>query len=116
MDSDWLTNPENIHTSAMGHCERFTTQGLMSDEVCAISLGLCAALEIMVNTPAVANIIRQGKLDQLENSMQGGGREGMITMDTALKNLMDKGDISGKAAYESAIEKSKFEEFKDITV
>ena len=78
--------------------------------------GLCAALEIMVNTPAVANIIRQGKLDQLETTMQGGSRQGVITMDTALKNLMDRGQISGQAAYQSAIEKSKFEEFKDITV
>ena len=78
--------------------------------------GLVAALEIMVNTPAVANIIRQGKLEQLETTMQSGSREGMIMMDTALRKLMDKGQISGQAAYQSAIEKSKFEEFKDITV
>ena len=48
--------------------------------------GLVAALEILVNTPAVANLIRQGKLDQLENAMQGGGRIGMRTMDSALKD------------------------------
>ncbi len=35
--------------------------------------GRVAALEILVNTPAVANLIRQGKLDQLENTMQSGG-------------------------------------------
>ena len=34
--------------------------------------GRVAALEILVNTPAVANLIRQGKLDQLENTMQSG--------------------------------------------
>ncbi len=34
----------------------------------------CRALEIMVNTSAVANLIRQGKLDQLENVMQSGAR------------------------------------------
>ena len=55
--------------------------------------GLVAALEILVNTPAVANLIRQGKLDQLENAMQGGGRIGMRTMDSALKDLMDHGRI-----------------------
>ncbi len=75
--------------------------------------GLLAALEIMVNTPAVSNLIRQGKLDQLENAMQGGARLGMRTMDSALKDLMDKGRISGKAAYEAALEKRRFEEFRE---
>ena len=75
--------------------------------------GLVPALEIMVNTPAVANIIRQGKLDQLENTMQGGRRDGMTTMDSALKNLLNKGTITGKSAYEAAIEKRSFENVKD---
>jgi len=76
--------------------------------------GLVPALEIMVNTPAVANIIRQGKLDQLENTMQGGRRDGMITMDSALKDLMKKGTITGKTAYEAALEKRGFEDVKDL--
>jgi len=75
--------------------------------------GLVAALEIMVNTPAVANIIRQGKLDQLETTMQGGRKDGMTTMDSAVKSLLDKGMITGKAAYEAAIEKRKFEDVKE---
>src|SRR5271167_3761677 len=45
--------------------------------------GRVAALEILVNTPAASNLIRQGKLDQLENVMQAGGAAGMRTMDTA---------------------------------
>jgi len=77
--------------------------------------GLVAALEIMVNTPAVANIIRQGKLDQLENTMTGGRKDGMITMDMALKDLMNKGIISGQAAYHAAIQKRSFESVKDQT-
>ena len=39
--------------------------------------GRIAALEILVNTPAVANLIRQGKLDQLETAMQSGGNVGI---------------------------------------
>jgi twitching motility protein PilT len=77
--------------------------------------GLVAALEIMVNTPAVANIIRQGKLDQLENTMTGGRKDGMITMDMALKDLMNKGIISGRSAYQAALEKRSFEDVKDQT-
>jgi twitching motility protein PilT len=76
--------------------------------------GLVAALEIMVNTPAVSNLIRQGKLDQLESAIQGGARVGMRTMDSALKDLMDQGRISGKTAYESALEKRKFEDVKEL--
>lgn len=76
--------------------------------------GLVAALEIMVNTPAIANIIRQGKLDQLENTMQSGRKNGMTTMDSALKELLRTGAITGKAAYEAAIEKHGFEDVKDL--
>jgi twitching motility protein PilT len=75
--------------------------------------GRVAALEIMVNTPAVANLIRQGKLDQLENVLQSGGAHGMRTMDTAIQLLLDAGAISGKHAYQKAINKAKFEAVKD---
>jgi twitching motility protein PilT len=76
--------------------------------------GRVAALEILVNTPAVANLIRQGKLDQLENTMQSGGQYGMKTMDSAIQELLDKGAISGKDAYRKAINKAKFEAVKDM--
>jgi len=46
--------------------------------------------------------------------MQSSGREGMCTMDSSLKKLLDEGVISGQEAYLQAIEKSKFEQFKDI--
>ena len=78
--------------------------------------GLVAALEIMVNTPAVANIIRQGTLDKLENSMMGGRKDGMITMDTALRELFNKGVITGRAAYQAAITKKTFEDIKDLEI
>ena len=76
--------------------------------------GRVAALEILINTPAVSNLIRQGKLDQLENTMQSGGQFGMRTMDAAIQELLDKGVISGRAAYEKAINKSRFEGLRDM--
>jgi twitching motility protein PilT len=76
--------------------------------------GRVAALEILVNTPAVANLIRNGKLDQLENAMQSGRQHGMCTMDSSLKVLADRGVISGRTAYEAAIEKRNLEDYKDI--
>jgi twitching motility protein PilT len=75
--------------------------------------GRVAALEILINTPAVSNLIRQGKLDQLETAMQAGGGLGMQSMDTALMDLVTKGVISGKDAYLQANNKSKFERMKD---
>ncbi|HKT71382.1 MAG TPA: PilT/PilU family type 4a pilus ATPase [Steroidobacteraceae bacterium] len=75
--------------------------------------GRVAALEILVNTPAASNLIRQGKLDQLENTMQAGGQFGMRTMDTAIQQLLDQRQVTGKEAYKKAINKGKFEPVKD---
>ncbi|HUA23051.1 MAG TPA: PilT/PilU family type 4a pilus ATPase [Steroidobacteraceae bacterium] len=75
--------------------------------------GRVAALEILVNTPAAANLIRQGKLDQLENTMQSGGAFGMRTMDTAIQQLLDQRLVTGKEAFKKAINKAKFELVKD---
>jgi twitching motility protein PilT len=76
--------------------------------------GRVAALEVMINNPAVSNLIRQGKLDQLENSMQSGAQFGMRTMDSAIQELLDKGLITGQAAYEKSINKQRFEQFKGV--
>jgi len=75
--------------------------------------GRVAALEVLVNTSAAANLIRQGKLDQLENVMQAGGQFGMRTMDTAIQQLLDSRQITGQEAYKKAINKAKFEEFRE---
>jgi len=75
--------------------------------------GRVAALEIMVNTPAVANLIRQGKLDQLETAMQSGAQFGMRTMDSAIQALLDQKIVTGKEAYKKGINKAKFEALKD---
>ncbi len=76
--------------------------------------GRVAALEILINTPAVSNLIRQGKLDQLENTMQSGAQHGMRTMDSAIQELLDRSLITGRSAYEKAINKQRFEQFKDL--
>ena len=76
--------------------------------------GRAAALEIMINTPAVSNLIRQGKIDQLETAIQSGGNIGMKSMDSALMELVEKGWISGKEAYLQANNKQKFEEVRDM--
>jgi twitching motility protein PilT len=77
--------------------------------------GRVAALEILINTPAVANLIRQGKMDQLENAMQSGTATGMKLMDVAIQALLDSKQISGKDAFIKSINKSKFEQFREAS-
>jgi twitching motility protein PilT len=75
--------------------------------------GRVAALEVLVNIPATANLIRQGKLDQLENAMQAGAQNGMRTMDSSIQALLDQRIISGAEAYRKGINKARFEAVKD---
>lgn len=58
--------------------------------------GLVAAREIMVNTPAIASLIRQNKIEQVQNVIQTSRREGMISMSQALTELERNGDITAK--------------------
>jgi twitching motility protein PilT len=74
--------------------------------------GRVAALEVLINTSAVANLIRQGKLDQLETAMQSGGNVGMQTMDSALMQLVEQARVAGKEAYQQANNKQKFERLR----
>ncbi len=75
--------------------------------------GRVAALEVLINTPAAANLIRQGKIDQIESVMQSGANAGMRTMDIAIEQLLDQGIISGRSAYEKAFNKTRFEQYRD---
>ena len=75
--------------------------------------GRVAALEILINNPAVQNLIRQGKIDQLENAMQSGATFGMRTMDMAIQQLLDNKVITGREAFRKAINKQRFEQVKN---
>jgi twitching motility protein PilT len=56
--------------------------------------GRVMAQEIMINTPAIANLIREGKTAQIYSQMQTGAKEGMLTLDRALANLIQEEAIS----------------------
>jgi twitching motility protein PilT len=56
--------------------------------------GRAAALEILVGTPAVRNLIRENKTHQIPSAMQVGGKVGMQTMEAALMDLVGKGTIT----------------------
>lgn len=56
--------------------------------------GRCAALEIMRVTPAIRNLVREGKTHQIDNSIQTGNRLGMQTMNASLVSLYRLGSIT----------------------
>ena len=70
--------------------------------------GRCPALEVMIATPAVRNLIREAKTHQLASSMQTGRKYGMQVLDDAVMDLYNKGWISGEDAYAKSNEKSRF--------
>ena len=55
---------------------------------------LMPVFEVLKTNPAVQNMIREGKLHQLESAMQSAQAAGMVTMDTSLLELYDKNTIS----------------------
>jgi twitching motility protein PilT len=64
--------------------------------------GRAVATEVLVTTPAVANLIREGKTYQIHSVMQAGREQGMHTMDQHLADLVNAGVISHQAAYDRA--------------
>ncbi|MBW3537830.1 MAG: PilT/PilU family type 4a pilus ATPase [Actinobacteria bacterium] len=64
--------------------------------------GRALACEILIATPAVRNLIREGKTHQIYSSMQAGGKYGMQVMDQSLAELVKKGAISMQMALERA--------------
>ena len=60
--------------------------------------GRVAALEILFSSSAISNLIREGKTFQIPGVMQTGRREGMQSMEQAVKTLMETGRISNQDA------------------
>jgi twitching motility protein PilT len=79
-----------------------TLQGIVTQQLLQTADGLSRAVacEVLICTPAVRNLIREGKVHQIYSIMQAGGRFGMQTMDQALANLVKEGKISQQLAYE----------------
>jgi twitching motility protein PilT len=63
--------------------------------------GRVVATEVMVATPAIRNLIREGKTHQIYSALQAGAKHGMNTMDSSLADLVKRGKIT----YDAALEK-----------
>jgi twitching motility protein PilT len=70
--------------------------------------GRVAALEILIGTAAVRNLIREAKTHQLPSMIQTGKKYGMMLLDDAIMDLLNKGVISADDAYMKANDKGRF--------
>ena len=79
-----------------------TLQGVVCQTLIkkASGKGRVVATEVLVATPAINNLIREGKTYQIGSSMQAGREHGMFTMDQHLAELVNSGQITVRAAYE----------------
>src|SRR5881296_3851385 len=73
-----------------------TLQGVVTQQLVptADGAGRAVACEVMVATPAIRNLVREGKVHQIYSAMQAGGRYGMQTMDMSLSAEVKAGKIS----------------------
>lgn len=72
------------------------------------------ALEMLINTPATANCIREGKTFMLPGVMQTGKNVGMITMDDSIKKLYDKGIITQEEALSRCEDQASMKQYFQV--
>jgi twitching motility protein PilT len=84
-------------------------KGVISQTLCKkVGGGRVAAREILLTTPAISNLIREGKTFQIPSIMQTSKRLGMVTLSDALMDLLNQGLVEPKEAYFKAIDKASF--------
>lgn len=71
--------------------------------------GRIAAMEILIVTPAIANLIREGKTFQITNAIQTGAKQGMVLLNDALLKLVTSRVVTSKEAYSKAIDREDFQ-------
>lgn len=83
-----------------------TLQGVISQTLMPLAQtnGRTIATEVLINTPAVANMIREGQIAQLYSAMQAGSSVGMHTLDQDLRRLVEEGTIAPNVARSFAVD------------
>jgi twitching motility protein PilT len=66
------------------------------------SKGRVAGFEVMINNPAIANLIRKNETNKIQSTIQTSKRMGMITLDDYLMDLLRNGEISAQTALDYA--------------
>jgi twitching motility protein PilT len=74
-----------------------------------VSGGMIPAYELLINTPAVANLIREGRTQEIDVLIETGTNEGMIDLDRYLAELVRRGDVLKDVAHQYAHKQTIFE-------
>jgi twitching motility protein PilT len=84
-------------------------KGVISQTLCRkIGGGRVAAREILLTNPAISNLIREGKTFQIPSILQTSKKLGMITLNDALLDVVDRGLVEPREAWTKAVEKAGF--------
>src|SRR5712671_4756689 len=82
-------------------------KGVIAQTLCKkVGGGRVAAREILLTTPAISNLIREGKTFQIPSIIQTSKQLGMLTLNDALLDLVEKKEISPDEAYMKSVEKA----------
>jgi twitching motility protein PilT len=85
-------------------------RGVIAQTLCRkIGGGRVAALEVLIATHAVSNLIREGKTFQIPSTMQVGKAVGMVSLNDALFDLVQKKVVAPEEAYSKSVDKTAFE-------
>jgi twitching motility protein PilT len=85
-------------------------RGVVAQNLCRkIGGGRVAALEVLIVTQAVSNLIREGKTFQIPSMMQVGKNVGMVPLNDALMDMVTKKLVAPDEAYAKAVDKAGFE-------
>ncbi len=103
--------------------ERLRIRTMLSTSLCgvisqqlvrrAVGKGQLAAFEILINNTATANILREGKTNQLAGVIERSALLGMQSLDHSLHRFLDARLITGNEAYRKAVNKAEFEQFRE---
>lgn len=85
-------------------------KGVIAQTLCRkVGGGRVAALEVLIATGAISNLIREGKTFQIPSMMQVGRGVGMVTLNDALMELVTRKLVAPEEAYAKAVDKASFE-------
>ena len=87
-------------------------KGVICQILCKrIGGGRVPSMEVMISTPSISNLVREGKTFQIPSMIQTGKKYGMQLLDDAILDLLNKGWITGDDAYLKCNDKARFRPF-----
>jgi len=101
--------PQNLHKQLFMDMSLNLEAVISQRLVMGVDSKRCAAIEILVSTPHIAELILKGEIGEVKEAMEGSGAKGMVSFDAALFTLYKEGRISMEEALGNADSKTNLE-------